>query len=302
MRMINWLRRSISAIGLAVLAGCATAPALDAAPRGARPAMWKVSDADTTIYLFGTIHLLPPNTAWRTPVLDQALARSDGLVVETMLDESDPRALLAELTRVGLRDGLPPILDRVSPAKRPSLAAAITKTGIPLAMFNRMESWAAAFTLLGAQFRTLGLSGGEGVESSLRKTFASAGKPVGQLETNAQQLGMFDQLSEPAQRVLLESSIDQPGGAKIQFDQMLNSWTSGDVSGIARSFNDQMGTSPELLETLLARRNASWASWVEQRLASPGTVMLAVGAGHLAGNQSLQRHLARRGVRSDRIQ
>ena len=30
----------------------------------ARPALWVAKDKDTTIYLFGTIHLLKPNLVW----------------------------------------------------------------------------------------------------------------------------------------------------------------------------------------------------------------------------------------------
>ena len=302
MRMIHWLRRSMATIGLAALAGCTPAPAVPSASATPRPALWRVSDADTIIYLFGTIHLLPPNYVWRTPAIDQALVRSDGLIVETMIDESNPQALVAELARVGLRDGLPPILDRVPAGRRAALSAAIAKSGLPPALFDRMETWAAAFSLLGVQFQSLGINGGDGVETTLRKAFAAASKPIGQLETNSQQLSFFDQLSESAQRVLLEGAVDEPAGARAQFDLMLKAWARGDVDAIAKSFNEDMGSSPELLDVLLARRNAQWAGWVQQRLGQPGTVMVAVGAGHLAGDQSLQRELARKGLRTERLQ
>ena len=48
----------------------------------ARPALWALKDADTTIYLFGTVHLLPNDTDWRYPTLDQALADSQTLYIE----------------------------------------------------------------------------------------------------------------------------------------------------------------------------------------------------------------------------
>ncbi len=55
-----------------------------AEPKAASPAMWKVADKDTTIYLFGTIHLLPKDTKWRSPAFDKAAASADTLVVETI--------------------------------------------------------------------------------------------------------------------------------------------------------------------------------------------------------------------------
>src|SRR5215212_8625683 len=111
------LRRGLAMLGLAMLAGSATS--LPAAGATGRPALWRVADRDTTVYLFGTIHLLPKNYAWRTPRFDRALAKSQTLVVETIVDNKNPAALGAELFRLGSRPGLPPLADRVPPDKRP---------------------------------------------------------------------------------------------------------------------------------------------------------------------------------------
>ena len=294
-------RRGLAALGLAALAGCATTPAEVTGP-GGRPAMWQVADADTSIYLFGTIHLLPKDYTWRTPAFDQAIAGSQSLVVETIIDDKNPAAIVGELTRLGFSPGQPPILNRVSPAKRGQLQAAIAKSGLPIAAFDRMETWAAAFMLLGGQFKDLGLSGEAGVESILKTAFTQAGKPIAQLETNGEQLGLFDTLPEAAQRALLEGSIDAPADMRTQFQGMLGAWARGDVDSIGRTFNEDMASSPELREALIRRRNANWSSWIERRMAQPGTVFLAVGAGHLVGEDSVQRYLERRGYKVRRVQ
>ena len=87
-----------------------------------------------------------------------------------------------------------------------------------------------------------------------------------------------------------------------EFDQMLKAWAAGDVAEIARSFSAEFHDSPELQAALLARRNANWAGWVERRMTQPGSVMVAVGAGHLAGDGSVQEMLKRRGYRVTRVQ
>ncbi|MEO7492132.1 MAG: TraB/GumN family protein, partial [Sphingomicrobium sp.] len=262
------LRRGLAMLGLAALAGCATVPPPAASATG-RPALWQVADKDTTVYLFGTIHLLPKDYAWRTAAFDQAVAGSQGLIVETIVDNANPQALAGELARLGFHDGLPPLTSRVAPDKRALLETAIIKTGIPRAAYDRMETWAAAFMLLGTQFKDLGLSGDAGVETVLRSAFTTAGKPVGQLETNSEQLGMFDTLPESAQRSLLEGAIDSPAEMNAQFQTMINAWTRGDVAAIAESFNADLSGSPELREALLRRRNANWTRWIEQRMATP---------------------------------
>src|SRR6476620_1828751 len=141
MRMLKSMLRRIAAAFVAA-ASLAFLPQ-SAEARGA-PAMWSVSDADTTVYLFGTIHLLPDKYHWRTARFDQAIAGSNELVVETIIDEKNPMALFSILSRLAISPALPPIAERVAPQKRALLAAAIVKSGIPRAAYDRMETWAAA--------------------------------------------------------------------------------------------------------------------------------------------------------------
>jgi uncharacterized protein YbaP (TraB family) len=299
MRIWDKIRGGLAALGAAFLAAGAAAPA---EAREARPAMWKVSDRDTEIYLFGTVHLLPPGIQWRTSKFDKATKAADSLVIETIIDEKNPQPFVAELIRLSIRPGLPPILDRVSPAKRERLRAVIAKSGVPEAALNNMETWAAAFQLLQLQFKELGVSGTDGVELALRNTFAAAGKPVQQLETNSQQLGFFDTLPEAAQRELLEGAIEEPARAKQQFDAMVAAWMAGDVDAIGRTFNSEFQASPELKEALLVRRNANWSYWLHSRMGQPGKVLVAVGAGHLAGSDSVVEMLKKRGLKVQRVQ
>lgn len=300
MKFSGGLRKTLAALGLALAAGCAGPVA--APGEVAQPALWEVADGDTRIFLFGTIHLLPPGYRWRTPTFDQAIANSDALVIETIIDSANPQALAGQLAALGLSDGLPPLLERVPPAKRAALAAAMAKSRVPVQLYDRMESWAAAFTLLGVQFQALGLNGDNGVEAMLRKQFAGAAKPVGELETNRQQLGFFDTLPEDAQRALLEGAVETPEATRGQFEAMLKGWSSGDTAAIARTFNQEFGSTPALLDALLYRRNANWARWIERRMAQPGTIMVAVGAGHLAGDGSVQSLLEKGGYKVRRLQ
>ena len=83
---------------------------------------------------------------------------------------------------------------------------------------------------------------------------------------------------------------------------MLAAWMSGDVNAIGRTFNAEFKSSPELKEILLRRRNTNWSHWLERRMAQPGTVLVAVGAGHLAGDDSVIELLKRRGYRVKRVQ
>jgi hypothetical protein len=293
------LRRVGAALGLSLLIG--QVPAQARAPHIATPALWEVSDADTTIYLFGTIHLLPSDLQWQTPQLKKAVANSQQLVVETIVDDKDPTKLMSAMASLAFNTpNLPPLMERVPAAKRPALAAAIKQTGYPPQALDRMETWAAAFILLGSKFRELGLSGG--VEGVLRGDFAAQGKTVGELESNLDQLGFFDKLPEAAQRSLLEGAIEDNKSMDRDFGGMLKAWTKGDVEGIARTFDRDLSASPALQSALIKQRNANWSKWIENRLARPGSVMIAVGAGHLAGKSSVLEMLKKDGYQVRRLQ
>lgn len=294
-------RRAAAALGLgALLIG---APATARAPQAGRPALWQVSDADTTIYLFGTIHLLPDNFQWRTTKFNEAVASSQQLVIETIVDEKDPTKVMSAMASLAFNTpNLPPLIDRVPPDKRAALAASVKKSGFPPQAFDRMETWAAAFILLGNQYRAMNLKGDEGVEAVLRNNFTTAGKPIGELETNVQQFSFFDALPEKAQVALLVGALDDSQTAHQEFTGMLKAWSVGDVAGIGRTFDRDLAGSPELAQALIHQRNANWSKWIEQRMAQPGALMIAVGAGHLAGGGSVIAMLQQDGFRVRRVQ
>ena len=294
--------KRVSLCAAALLAACAATPATasDAAAANG-PALWQVADADTKIYLFGTIHLLPEGSHWRTPTLDRSIAQADGLVVEVTLDD-DPTQVTRLLAKLGGSPNLPPLTERVPPDKREALAKMISASGFPPAFLDQLESWAAAFILIQVSFQQMGFKGDLGVETQLSQTYTQAKKPIVALETVEQQLGFFDQLSEEAQRALLVAAIEDPETGRAEFQRMLKAWLAGDVKGIAKTFDSEMALSPELRDVLMRKRNAAWADWIQKRLEEPGTIFIAVGAGHLAGPDSVQHMLEKKGVKPRRLE
>ncbi len=297
--MRKFLTRTAAAL---VASAAAFTPIAAKTPAAAKPALWVLSDADTTIYLFGTIHLMPKGTQWRTAAFDKATASASDLVVETVIDEANPMAAAQEMMKLAVSPNLPPLAERVPADKRAMLTEVAGKTGVPMAVFDKLETWGAAFIMLGVTMKELGLDPGSGVESALKTEFSTAKKPIGQLETNAEQFGFFDTLPEAAQRKFLESVLDDPAKGKKQFDEMLAVWTRGDVKAMGDSFNRELKDSPDLRENLLRKRNANWNGWLQRRLATPGTTMVAVGAGHLSGNDSVIEMLEKGGYKVKRVQ
>jgi uncharacterized protein YbaP (TraB family) len=290
------MRQFLTLLLSAALAACGSAA--PAAPQ-AKPALWKLSDPDTTIYLFGTVHVLPENLKWRTPRFDRTVGQAKELVLE--INDMDDKAGLAQLyKRLAFSPGLPPVLDRVPADKRAELQALLEKSGLKPAQLDSMETWAVAVTLGASMYATMGASSDNGVENQLRASFK--GKPVEGLETTEQQLGYFDAMPEETQRKLLISMIDDMKNASAEFRKMLAAWSSGNTAAIAQTFDDELKKAPEIAQVLIDKRNANWVEWLKRRLDKPGTVMVAVGAGHLAGKGSVIDLLQRQGYKVQRVQ
>ena len=131
-----FLRRSLAVLALALTTGSVSAA----------PAIWKVSDEDSAVWLFGSIHMLPDGYDWRTPRFNAALARAGTLVLE-IADVGDANAQASAYKAVATAPGLPPILDRAPADKRAALAAAIDKAGLKPAQLDGLKTWAAALTI-----------------------------------------------------------------------------------------------------------------------------------------------------------
>jgi hypothetical protein len=126
------------------------------------------------------------------------------------------------------------------------------------------------------------------------------GKTLGTLETVEQQVGYLDGLPEPVQIKYLKSIVTlMPEMGNIT-DRLMSSWATGDTEALDALIQKTTEV-PEIEKVLLNDRNVRWAEWIEKRMAKPGTVFIAVGAGHLAGKNSVQEKLKAKKLTATRI-
>lgn len=275
--------RRLAAFGavLLVLSGCGRPPI------EARPALWRVSDGDTTVYLLGTIHLLPRNIHWRTPIVDHAIGSSDTLVLESSPDNKTNFRAVAEGA------GLKPATDRVSPGKRPILDAMIARSNVPREILDGYKDWALATTLAVGDAVAAGASNADGVEAKLWTAYGSTGKTRLAFSSAQDQLLQLDSLSDAEQRQMLENTLR----GKENYGETLRAWASGDIGSL-----DKASVCTPLDGKLVGQPNNRWARWIAARMKQPGTVLVAVGLGHMAGPYALPKMLAARGLKVERIE
>lgn len=302
---MKWLFPRFVTVGLLLLSGCTQERPATARPAAAqtsmvRPALWSVRDDDTTIYLFGTVHVLKPGVQWFDGGVKRAFDGSDELVLE-ILEPTDPQAMATTMAQAAMaRDGIK-LSDRLSSDLRQRYQAAMTANGLPWQMFEAFNPWMAGMALSVQPLEKLGYQAELGAEKTLTVAAKAAGKRVSALETVEQQLGYFAGLPMAQQVKFLGATVDGLPDMDSQFARLIRHWQQGDPERLAQEMNESLEATPELAQVLLIDRNIKWAQWIKGRLARPGTVFVAVGAGHLAGKGSVQDQLEQIGLEAVRV-
>ena len=301
--MIRHFRKIAALLGGLSLSACTTAqtgpaPVVSAAaPSG--PALWKVADEDTTIYLFGTVHALPKDVEWYRGPIAEALAAAQVLVTEIPHGElTTPAVQKAFLSKAMLPEGQT-LRSLLTPEQLTTFEAAMVKAGLPVAAFDKVEPWFAAMTLSALPLLKGGYSMEAGVESAIEGK--AGAKTRAALETVDSQLRLFDEMPMAVQIAYLTSVAEQYDSVVPSMNGMVAAWAKGDAEGLAKLMNEELDD-PALADRLLYARNRDWAQWVTKRLDEPGTVFVAVGAGHLAGANSVQDYLSKSGTAVVRVQ
>ena len=263
----------LAALGLAALMWMTPTPAIEtSAPVEADPAIYVVRDEDTTIFLFGTFHILSADVQWFNGPVEQAFATSEELIVETLPVESAAAA----------------------PAALPAPAARMT----PAASFLASAQHAVRAG------RSRGMALDNGADMVLLRAAAENGKVVEPLETLQSQLAMMVKIppeSRPPAACLPDRCADNALDLSAAMALLQGAWASGDQGLFAAMLNEMRVSAPNAYRILFAERNSRWSDWVSARMRQPGTVFVAVGAAHLAGPDSLLVALARRGLISRRV-
>lgn len=283
-------------VGAAPALARAAAPVAVTAPaEGTGPRLWVIRDEDSTLYLFGTVHILKPDTAWESDRVTQAFDSAAEIWFEAP-NLDDQAAAIPLVQRHGF-DPSRPLSSVLSAEDFASFDAAARSIGGSGAAFDAMRPWMAAMTLSLAAVQKAGYQPQTGVEMVLLNRARAAGKPVRGFETMDQQLRMLADMSDEAQLAFLKAAIKDFDDATRQLDGMVEAWRMGDMEALDALVGQELkGQSIEVYEAILSRRNLDWANQIQTMLEGSGTAFIAVGGGHLAGEDSVQAILERRGV------
>jgi uncharacterized protein YbaP (TraB family) len=287
-----------------VLAQAAPAPAAPAAApaiQGQGPALWVIKDADSTLYLFGSVHVLRPTTGWASPRVNAAFDSASDVWFE-ITNPEDQAAMMPLIQQYGLSPQTP-LSSRLTPEEVGQLDVAAKTIGASAAQLDPLKPWLAALSLSVAPLVKAGYDPQSGVELALKARAQAAGKRLHGFETLEKQVGMLATLPDDVQLEFLRETLKDFDQAVEMLDSMVEAWAKGDVEGLDRIVVEEMKTdAPELYKVLLVDRNTDWADQIQTLLQGSGTAFIAVGAAHLTGDDSVQSILQSRGVAVETVE
>lgn len=282
------------------------------------PAVWLLRDEDTRIYLLGTVHVLPEGFRWRSARIDGIVAEADELILES----SDDDDLVADDPRIARMLGpmakRPRVSERLSPENGPKWLALGESLGVDVETFDRLPPMLALLGIgLSATQELTGSEREHGVETVLQADFRAAGKPIGSIENASDvflsllaldEAVLIKQLDRELSLVdsgeagsMLAVAPAKSGETKDSALAMEHRWARGGEVPLGPETFGETSFGRSMDKALLDRRNRAWAAWLERRLERPGTILVAVGAAHLAGRSSVQVMLAGRGLATERL-
>jgi uncharacterized protein YbaP (TraB family) len=291
-----------AAPGAAHAEQAAPAPAVAAIPRaeGAGPPLWVVKDADSTVYLFGTVHVLRPGTAWGSDKADAAFAAADQFWVE-VADQDDPSVVAAVAQQHGVTPDRP-LSSILSAGDFAAFDKAAQGIGANGAALDAYRPWLAAFMVAGTAPMQAGYRPEAGADKTLMDRARAEGKTIRGFETADRQLRLIAGMSEEAQVAYLNNYVRNGGQIVPKLDQTVAAWLKGDVAEVGRLNRlDTRDVHEDIHRAALVVRNADWTDQIETMMQGSGSAFVAVGVAHLADQDSIIDMLTARGFTVERL-
>jgi uncharacterized protein YbaP (TraB family) len=272
--------------------------ALDAAAQAEHPPLWQVSGAKGKVFLFGSLHLLPPDVQWRSPALQRALDEARVVVFETDIEAANnPQAMQPLILKLGMLPAGQSLQALLPPKLNAQFERVAGDLRVPPAQLAPLRPWLAAL-VLAVQFMTnQGYDPSRGVEQQLAAWARANGKEQAALESAETQLKMFADLTREQEIQFFAVSIRQIQEMPGMLDALLAAYRKGNLAALEKNLNAGLDELPDLRRRVLGDRHRHWVPQIEKMIADGRTYVIVVGAAHLVGPDSVIAMLRARGHR-----
>jgi uncharacterized protein YbaP (TraB family) len=288
--------------------------ALDAAVAAAPFATgnhWRAQRGERTIHLIGTLHLTDPRMAAIAERLGPVIARADRVYLEATDAETEAlQQAIARQPDLIFTTG-PTLPERLSRAEWAALSEQMRTRGIPPFLASKFRPWYLSVLLALPPCAMPDLAGGgDGLDRRVIEAARAADRPMQALEPYDTVFRAFDRIAPDEQIDVVRDALALADQAEDMLATMKESyfreehrqiWEFGRRAALAADPSREAKVRADFAlmeEVLVSERNGRWLDVI---LADPAAfLVVAVGAGHLSGDQGLLRGLERAGFTLDR--
>ncbi len=268
---------------------CSTWPA-----NGSKSTLWQVKGSHNSVYLLGSIHVLPASAYPLHPALQQAFNNSQRVVFEVDLNAVSQQAVLREFEEVGLYPPGDNLEHHVSPETIKLVKEVLARLGISYKKARQFKP-ALLGELITSRYTELsGFREDLGVDRYFYSQAKNSRKPVLGLETVRDQAKVLTSDDASGEAHLVEAIASLPA-AKAILDELVVAWKAGRIKTLDRLLNQDEWNDPKSFESMFVQRNQKWLPQIERFLEGDGNYLVIVGSGHLVGDHGLVRALEGQG-------
>ncbi len=258
---------------------------------------WKIESETATVYFLGSIHLASGDFYPFPYHIESAFNESDYLVVEVDIANIDQREIVQLVTQHGQLDDGRTLGTVIPESTYTAVQNEFAGYGLNIKQFERMKPWVVAITLSQLQMMKFGYRPEYGVDLYFLSD-ARNEMDIIELETGAEQISIFSDLSMELQILLLEDFLYDLTLPRERIHELFEAYKRWDAGWIRDFIFDSVEKHPELkplYEKLLDDRNVKMAEKIDSFLRNEGTYFVVVGAGHLFGDMGIVALLKRKG-------
>lgn len=259
--------------------------------------LWKVSGngLEKPSYLYGTFHLLCPGDLQIDDKVAKAFNKSDQLVLE--LDFDDPTVMPTIQQNMMYKDGTTAKSYLNEDEYKMVKGFFSDSLNMP---FERLQTIKPFFLSSMTMMHFLGCQPAS-FEQKLTSMAKENSIEVKGLETVKEQLSFIEDIPMDMQKKMLLENMEAYDESKEMFDKMVKHYLEEDIDGINDLMDKYMSDEyAEFKEQLLLKRNKNWVPDIE-KLAGKNSSFIAVGAGHLPGEDGLIDLLQQAGYKVEAV-
>ena len=259
--------------------------------------MWEVRSDQATVYMLGSIHMLPDDAY----PLDSA--------IETIFDQAHIAVFEADLDSLALAMQSPLLMQKaIYPAGKTLrseltvssyqyIADELKKLDLSVDDFQQFQPWFLALTITMVELQKQNINSESGIDQYFYSKAKGVKKIIG-LESPNYQLKMLLQFAEIDQDLFFRYSMEDIKMLVSEFDQMYQSWSTGNVKAMDELVTKSLADYPELMpvfDKLLYERNQQMAAKIDQFLKADEVYFVVIGAAHFGGELGILNLLKEKG-------